>query len=307
MNFLDLKYFVITAEELNFTKAAKKLYITQQSLSGHIARLEKAYGVQLFHRDRPMRLTEEGKTLLISAKKILEDEREAVLRIQDIKQFKGGELTIGIPASRGTLLLPELLTQCKEKMPNVKMNLVEGTTAEITEALYLGKTDLILGKELMNPELLNTIYLRTEKSYIVVPDVYIQQVPEDVRNRLLASHQAKVTDFADCPFVLANGWLNDMFRAACQEGNIVPTIVLETRRIETALNLCLAGYGCTVVSAIFKMYLQQQPDAAAAVHCFEWNNPKTQWRFGISYLKGKYFSQTAKKFVRIAKELYQEK
>ena len=306
MNFLDLKYFVTTAEELNFTKAAKKLYITQQSLSGHIARLEKAYGVQLFHRDRPIRLTDEGKSLLVSAKKILEDEREAILRIQDIKQFKGGELTIGIPASRGTLLLPELLTQCKEKLPNVKIKLVEGTTAEITEALYLGKADLILGKELNNPELLNTIYLRTEKTYIIVPDVYMDQLPAETRSRLLDSYQAKVSDFVECPFVLANGWLNDMFRAACQEENIVPSIILETRRIETALNLCLADYGCTVVSAIFRKYLLHQSEAEK-VHCFEWNDHRTLWRFGISYLKGKYFSQTAKRFVKIAKELYQEK
>lgn len=50
MNLLNLEYFLVAAEELNFTKAAKRLYITQQSLSNHIAKLESYFGADLFDR-----------------------------------------------------------------------------------------------------------------------------------------------------------------------------------------------------------------------------------------------------------------
>ena len=48
INFLNLEYFLVAAEELNFTRAAKKLFISQQSLSNHISNLEKEFDVVLF-------------------------------------------------------------------------------------------------------------------------------------------------------------------------------------------------------------------------------------------------------------------
>ena len=53
MNFLHLKYFLLVAEELNITRAAERLYISQQSLSNHIQRLEQYYGTKLFYRKPP--------------------------------------------------------------------------------------------------------------------------------------------------------------------------------------------------------------------------------------------------------------
>lgn len=49
INFLNLEYFLVAAEELNFTKAAKKLFISQQSLSNHISNMEKEFDVILFN------------------------------------------------------------------------------------------------------------------------------------------------------------------------------------------------------------------------------------------------------------------
>ena len=60
MNLLNLEYFLIAAEELNFTRAAKRLHIAQQSLSNHIAKLEDHFGTPLFDRNPPMSLTPAG-------------------------------------------------------------------------------------------------------------------------------------------------------------------------------------------------------------------------------------------------------
>ena len=54
INFLNLEYFLVAAEELNFTKAAKKLFISQQSLSNHISNMEKEFDVILFNRTTPL-------------------------------------------------------------------------------------------------------------------------------------------------------------------------------------------------------------------------------------------------------------
>ena len=63
MNFTSLKYFLAVAEEQNITKAAEKLFISQQALSGHITRLEKELGVRLFDRQPSLALTYAGREL----------------------------------------------------------------------------------------------------------------------------------------------------------------------------------------------------------------------------------------------------
>ena len=63
INFLNLEYFLVAAEELNFTKAAKQLFISQQSLSNHISNMEKEFDVILFNRTNPLTLTYAGQAL----------------------------------------------------------------------------------------------------------------------------------------------------------------------------------------------------------------------------------------------------
>ena len=64
MNFLHLKYFLMVAEELNITRAAERLYISQQSLSNHISNMERELDVKLFTRSPKLSLTYAGGLLV---------------------------------------------------------------------------------------------------------------------------------------------------------------------------------------------------------------------------------------------------
>ena len=61
INFLNMKYFLVVAEARSFSAAAKQLYISQQTLSAHIAQIEEEIGTQLFERTRPLTLTPAGE------------------------------------------------------------------------------------------------------------------------------------------------------------------------------------------------------------------------------------------------------
>ena len=92
MNSTNLEYFVTLAEELNFTQAARKLYISQQALSKMMSKLEEKLGIALFDRSTPLRLTTAGQVFYQSAKKILINMDECTRRLQEIKDFTRGNL-----------------------------------------------------------------------------------------------------------------------------------------------------------------------------------------------------------------------
>ena len=62
MNFLNIKYFIAIAEEESISAAARKLFVSQQSLSEHLKKLENQIGVPLFNRETPLSLTVAGET-----------------------------------------------------------------------------------------------------------------------------------------------------------------------------------------------------------------------------------------------------
>ena len=90
MNFRNLQYFLRAAEEKNITRAAQKLYISQQSLSGHIAKLEEELGVSLFERGGELKLTYAGERLYLLAQRICSLEQEILRETGEISDRRRG-------------------------------------------------------------------------------------------------------------------------------------------------------------------------------------------------------------------------
>lgn len=85
MEFKQLQYFLSAAEYLNFTEAAQACFIVQSAMSQQISSLEKELGVTLFVREkRVLRLTAEGETLVLEARKILNQVNNSRLLVQSI-------------------------------------------------------------------------------------------------------------------------------------------------------------------------------------------------------------------------------
>lgn len=105
MELRQLKYFVKTANTLNFSEAARQLYITQSTLSQQIKQLEGELKCELFERDaHKVKLTEYGEKLLPMAKKCLQDADACVLEVANIKNLMIGTLNIGVTHSFSSIL-----------------------------------------------------------------------------------------------------------------------------------------------------------------------------------------------------------
>lgn len=309
INFLNLEYFLVAAEELNFTKAAKRLYISQQSLSNHISNLEKEFDVALFHRTVPLTLTYAGQVLKQKARQILNLREETYHEIADIKDFSKGQLTIGVSHTRGRKILPEILPIYKERFPNIQLHLKEGNSSELDADLLHGDVDLIIGMLPFRVENIETVPICEEEILLVVPDSVLEKAfPNQLTN--IKRKLRENTDLAllkNCPFLLLN--LGNRVRTLSdemfEEAQVSPNIILETENIETVLALASKGMGITFYP---KMFITNHEPLHALMNEFNdlnvysLNSPKAHGVLAIGYHKGHYMSRATKEFIQIVIE-----
>jgi DNA-binding transcriptional LysR family regulator len=116
----NLRVFLAAAEEMNFSKAAKRLHMSQSAVSQNIQAMEQAYGMELFIRGgRSVELSEAGQTILPMVREVLLSARLLEDSLQDIHNQIGGELLIGCSTSAGRYLLPILLSEFQREYPAV--------------------------------------------------------------------------------------------------------------------------------------------------------------------------------------------
>jgi len=121
MELRHLRYFITVAEELNFSKAALKLYTAQPSLSQQIKDLEEDVGVKLLHRTkRKVELTEEGAVFLEQARLTLAQADKAVAMARQVSQAKQQMLRIGFVPVAEMKIFPYVLPNLR--VQNSKLN-----------------------------------------------------------------------------------------------------------------------------------------------------------------------------------------
>ena len=144
MELRQLKYFVTIAETLNFSEAAKAVYISQGTLSQQIKQLEQELGTQLLIRNsHTVTLTEAGETLLPYARMTLRDAEMCMDRMRDLKEMLSGTLNIGVTYSFSPIL-SESLCDFVKQYPKVKLNIFYKPMEEQMEMLRHRDVDFVL-------------------------------------------------------------------------------------------------------------------------------------------------------------------
>ena len=144
MELRQLKYFVRTAQTLNFSEAARSLYVSQSTLSQQIKALEDELGTVLFQRDsHSASLTQSGSLLLPLAIQTIQDSEACKAQVNDLKEMLTGELNIGVTYSFSHILTETVKNFVKD-YPGVKLNIFYRNMAELMEALRHREVDLVL-------------------------------------------------------------------------------------------------------------------------------------------------------------------
>ena len=131
-----LKVFYTVANRLSFTKAAGELFITQPAISKHIQELEEKYKIKLFDRTgNKIALTQAGQVLLTYTNQIFEIYRDIDFDMSSLINQQRGLLRIGASTTISQYIIPPLLARFHQKLKDVTVNLRNGNTEQIENAL----------------------------------------------------------------------------------------------------------------------------------------------------------------------------
>jgi DNA-binding transcriptional LysR family regulator len=149
MEMHQVRYFLATVSELNFTKAAEKSNVTQPSLTRAIKQLEDELGGDLFRRERPQaQLTELGQRMYPHLKQCYESALEARSLASAIKSGEVGTLRLALSRSINLELLTSHLAELNRLFNRLEVKLLRGTAPEIVKLLKSGEAELAIAADL---------------------------------------------------------------------------------------------------------------------------------------------------------------
>lgn len=159
-----LKVFYTVATRLSFTKASSELFITQPAVSKHISELEQQYNITLFERNgNKIVLTDAGNLLLKYTKDVFEIYREIDFGMGALTKQQHGALRIGASTTVSQYIIPAVLAGFHKKSKDIRVNLVNGNTEQIEQALINKEIEVgIVEGQSKNPAIKYTELLKDE-------------------------------------------------------------------------------------------------------------------------------------------------
>lgn len=145
MNEKHMNYIMTVLKEGSFTSAARKLYVSQPSLSQIVKTAENNLGAPIFNRNTdPITLTPAGQLYVAAAKEILTISNNLNKQIEELSNEEFGKLRIGISVQRGMELLPYLYPRFKNRFPHVELELQEQGSTAMERSLIEGTVGIAL-------------------------------------------------------------------------------------------------------------------------------------------------------------------
>lgn len=307
MNFRNLQYFLAAAEEKNITHAARRLYISQQSLSGHIAKLEEELGVPLFERGPELKLTYAGERLALIARQICTLEREILREAGEISDRRRGRLRLGVSYTCGRSILPMILPAFCQAHPLVEISLMEGNHRQLNQWLSQGEIDVLIGYMPIDVPGAQVSVILQERLFLACPKPFSAQVFGDDAAALRAAREAgpDIRRFGEQPFILlkTGNRIRAMLDFYAAKLGFMPRVLLETENIETAFALAEQGMGITVYPELFLRTLHRDAGGEGSpLDLFPLPGSETQGTLAVAFMENGYRSPAVLDFIALCKQ-----
>lgn len=250
-----LREFTCLAEHLNFSLAAKQLFIAQPVLSRHIADLEHALGVQLFARNKQtVRLTPIGAIVLTEAKAILAHYEEGIQKIRLAVAGFAGQLKIGFLGAPTKNFFSALISRFRNIYPNVDLQLNQLNLGALASTLKHGDIDIAftLSFDLLSIPGLCWKTLYPDSLAIVLRHDHPAANNNDIKLSTLSKEKFLLLAQEESPS------LYNQITTLCAAAGFSPDIVKLTTFPENALLMVESGIGIAILPKHINVYASQE-------------------------------------------------
>ena len=251
MNFTSMDYFVALSEERSFTRAAERLSVTQQTLSAHVANVERELGVRLVNRRVPLTLTYAGEVFLGYARRLQSLERSMRQEFFDIAGDQQGLLGVGIASTRGHMLMPEAISSFGATHPGVSVLLHEEENDQLLELLHAGKIDMAVATVDHSRADLVVRPLYREQVVLLASRALIGRTLADDAPAALArlERDGDLAPLADVPLMMLGerDEPGDLARRLLARSGVEPRVAVHSKNSETLIDLAARDVGACFV------------------------------------------------------------
>ncbi|TPG58065.1 LysR family transcriptional regulator [Roseomonas nepalensis] len=269
-----LRAFLVTAEEGHVTRAAERLGMQQPPLTRLLRGLEEELGTQLLHRlPRGVAPTDAGRVLMEEARAVLARATTLEETVRRAARGEAGRLAIGFTSSAALHpFVPGVLRRFREALPGLRVELDEAGTAELVEAVLLGRLDAAFVRSPVG----SVAGLAVER---VLEEPMLAALPAGHPLASAEGPPLPLAALAGEAFILyrrrAGPGLYDTILAACREAGFTPAIAQEAPRLPATLSLVAAGLGISLVpesmrrlaiEGVAYRLLEPSPGLAAPIH-----------------------------------------
>lgn len=288
MDFEQLKTFLEVWHEKSFSRAARKLRITQPAVSAQILSLEREVGERLFDRKGgKITFTAAGRVFEPFAEHALDCQRHLILMISEQRRSPRGEISISAQESTSLYVLPDVFVEFKRHYPKVALKIARAERSRTIEAL--------LGREVD----FGVVSLPVTDKRFIVETIHVDDLvlATPKGHPLCSTPNAGPKDIAKYSFLLPKqGRQRDLLLNLFRMHDVYPKAVMEVESSELMKRFIRAGLGIGFLPSI-NIEAEVKAGAIAVAKIEELRMSRD---LGLVYLKEKTLTHAARAFLQIA-------
>ncbi len=306
--FKKMEYVYTIYKEKSFTKAAKKLYVSQPCLSAAIKKLEDEIGLPLFERRySDLRPTMIGYEYIRAAERIMDIQDDFSAKINEVTNMQYGKLKVGGSSYVSSYILPQIVSEFSQSYPGIEISITETSSLELKKMLEAEEIDLMIDSMDEEPPAFDCVPLTEEKILLAVPSD--DECNKPLKEFAITPDMIFKSGFDSAPTISINRFRDEkfillkrghsMYRHAWDifnKADFTPNVCFSLDQLSTSYALAASGNGaCFVTDRLFR---QHRFTDNILLYNIEGSGSRTLY---ISKKKTAFSSNVINKFIEIAK------
>lgn len=312
MDFREMLYITTVADCRSITAAARKLYISQPSLSHIVSKVEQDVGVKLFDRGTsPLTITYAGEKYVETARKILLMSDNLRKELIDAGLGEKGRINFGMPTERAGYMLPAVIPEFKKQYPGIELQVMEAKSDELLQAILrddisfyvIPRSQGELPVGLKAESIYREQLLLVAEGSMLTEDMFLDE--SSVLNMTEGKRKNRcvnLSKMANLPFIMLKKGhaIRKKTDLVLRQYGIDPKIMIELSSCISAVQLAAAGLGVAIVP-------QRAIDALGGMerfNCYDFSVTPEFWSVNAVYKEDMYLGRAERFLIDLMKQKF---